>query len=99
MQSRGQRDYLFDFIHEEEATIAVVVVGLSYIDGHVAEPSTGCNYMVRDQRGFFPIILGHTVSAARRTTSRSAVAGRPKPRAPCRGVLGVGSCDINGRID
>jgi len=28
MQSRGQRDYLFDFIHEE-ATIAVVVVGLS----------------------------------------------------------------------
>ena len=53
MQSRGQRDYLFDFIHEEEATIAVVVVGLSYIDGHVAEPSTGCNYMVRDKQGFF----------------------------------------------
>ena len=99
MQSRGQRDYLFDFIHEEEATIAVVVVGLSYIDGHVAEPSTGCNYMVRNKQGFFSIVLGHTVSAARCTTSRSAVAGRPKPRAPCRGVLGVGSCDINGRID
>jgi len=29
VQSRGQRDYLFDFIHEEEATIVVVVVGLS----------------------------------------------------------------------
>jgi len=49
-----QQDHLFDFIHEEEVTIAVVVVGLSYIDGHVAEPSTGCNYMVRDQQVFFP---------------------------------------------